>query len=289
VRLAFLTDAVADIEKAASLSFDGVELLASAFGDAYKGDFDPAAIDQALQLSEEHGVAITALAYYDLAFSPAPCDVIGGYEKVFDLANRLGVQTVASMSGFDSSLDWEGNLRLFGERFRSICQRAEAQGLRLALENWMGFGGRLPFKPVNMGGSPDTWDAWFNLVPSEALGLEFDPSHLYWQGIDHIRALREFGHRVYHVHAKDTEMLPERRYRSGINGDFYRFRVPGYGAIDWLEFVSVLEEIGYAGGIAIEQEDPVYRDEKFTEGLVRGWQVLYPLIHPAARRPLRDG
>jgi sugar phosphate isomerase/epimerase len=123
----------------------------------------------------------------------------------------------------------------------------------------------------------------FSAVPSKALGLEFDPSHLHWQGIDYIRALYEFKDRIYHVHAKDTEMLPERRYRGGINGDYFRFRIPGYGEITWPRLISALDEIGYSGDIAIEHEDPVYWNERFDEGLDRGWQVLYPLIHPQNR------
>ncbi len=98
-----------------------------------------------------------------------------------------------------------------------------------------------------------------------------------------MRALREYKDRVYHVHAKDTEMLPERRYRGGVNSDYFRFRIPGYGEINWAAFISALDEFGYDGGMAIEHEDPVYSGEKFDEGLVRGWQVLYPLTHPTSR------
>ena len=77
-----------------------------------------------------------------------------------------------------------------------------------------------------------------------------------------MRALYEYRDRVYHVHAKDTEMLPERRYRNGVNANCYRFRIPGYGEIDWAQFVSALDEIGYDGGVVIEHEDMVYWDEK---------------------------
>jgi sugar phosphate isomerase/epimerase len=283
MKLGFLTPRVADIEKAARLGFEGVELAAGAFGDAAAGDLDTAMIDEAKRLTEQHGVAITALAYYDMAFRPMAAETItSAYERVFDAAEALGVQVIASMSGFDPDRDWEGNVRLFAERFSPVAERAEARGLRIAFENWMGFGGRLPFRPVNMGGAPDTWDAWFAAVPSPALGIEFDPSHLYWQGIDHIRALREYAGRVYHVHAKDTEMLPERRYRGGVNGDYFRFRIPGYGEIDWTAFISTLNELGYEDGVAIEHEDPVYSGERFDEGLVCGWQTLQPLIRPGA-------
>lgn len=286
MQLGFLTRNMTDIEKAARLGFDGIELYANAFGDPATGTLDTCKVAEARQFAERHQVEITALAYYDLAFdatafnAAGPERVMVAYERVFEAAERLGVSTIASMSGFDSNRDWAGNTQLFAERFGPVAERAEARGLRIAFEPWMGFGGHLPFKPINMGGSPDTWDTWFGVVPSKALGLEFDPSHLYWQGIDHMRALREYKDRIFHVHAKDTEMLPERRYRGGINGSYFRFRIPGYGGINWTEFISGLQEIGYDGGVAIEHEDDVYSGNRFDEGLVRGRDVLFPLIHP---------
>lgn len=281
MKFGFLTANITDIEKAARLGFNGIELNVTAFGNVEAGTLDRTAIERARGLCETHNITITALAYYDLAFHPPAADrVTAAYEHVFDVAAALDVQTIASMGGFDSDRDWKGNLALFAERFAPIARGAEKRGMRIAFENWMGIGGHLPFKPRNLGGSPDTWDAIFSAVPSAALGIEFDPSHLYWQGIDHIRALREYKDRVYHVHAKDTEMLPERRYRGGVNGDFFRFRIPGYGAINWTEFISTLNEIGYDGGLAIEHEDPVYSGKRFDEGLIRGWQTLHPLIYP---------
>jgi sugar phosphate isomerase/epimerase len=283
MQLGFLTQQIDDIAKAARLGFDAVELNVRSFGNPTEQALDAERVQQVRRLCERHGIAISALAYYDMAFQPpAETAIQRGYERVFDTADALGVQVITSMSGFDPNRDWNGNLQLFADRFGPVAKMAEQRGVRVAFENWMGFSGHLPFKPLNMGGSPDTWDAWFNAVPSWAIGIEFDPSHLYWQGIDHLRALREYKDRVYHVHAKDTEMLPERRYRGGVNGDYFRFRIPGYGEINWPAFISVLDEIGYRGGIAIEHEDPIYSGEHFDEGLVRGWQVLNPLIHPTA-------
>jgi sugar phosphate isomerase/epimerase len=282
MKLSFLTGTINDLEKAARLGFDGIELQATAFGNIAIQKPDKVAIDHARQLVEQHKVDITAIAYYGLAFGhfETEADIQRAYEHVFDIAEALGVRVIASMSGFDAGRDWQSNLQLFADRFGPIAEMAARRGLLIALENWMSVSGHLPFKPINFGGSPDTWDALFKAVPEKALGLEFDPSHLYWQGIDHIRALREFRDRVHHVHAKDTEMLPERRYRGGINGDYFRFRIPGYGEINWPQFISTLDEIGYTGNMAIEHEDPIYCDERFDEGLVRGWQVLNPLLHP---------
>jgi sugar phosphate isomerase/epimerase len=281
MRLGFLTGSVDDIEKAARFGFDGIELQHGAFGRVAEGEADDGAIERAQQLCRKHGVEITAIAYYGVAGSKAaPDEVLKRYSNVFDLVESLGVTTIASMSGFDADRDWDGNLQLFADRFGPVAEEAERRGLRIAFENWMGFGGRPPFRPVNGGGSPDTWDSWFRLVPSKALGLEFDPSHLYWQGIDHMRALHEFKDRVYHVHAKDTEMLPEMRYRYGASTNTFRFRIPGYGEINWAQFITALVEIGYDGGVAIEHEDPIFWNEKFDEGLVRGQHVLHPLVHP---------
>ncbi|MGI8907552.1 MAG: sugar phosphate isomerase/epimerase family protein [Candidatus Sumerlaeaceae bacterium] len=279
MKLGFLTADFRDIEKAARLQFRGIEINTAAFGDATKDALDMDRLNQARAMSQKHGVEITALAYYRCATTPADVKLAPvEYARVFEAAAALGVTTIATLSGFDSNLDWDGNVQFFADRFGPVAALAEERGMRLAFENWMGFGGSLPFKPVNMGGAPDTWDAWFSAVPSRALGLEFDPSHLYWQGIDHMRALREYADRVYHVHAKDTEMLPERRYRGGVNGNYYRFRIPGYGEINWPQFISGLDEIGYRGGVAIEHEDTVYWKERYDEGLVRGWQTLNPLI-----------
>jgi sugar phosphate isomerase/epimerase len=281
MQLGFLTQEIRDIAKASQLGFDAIELNVRAFGDPASQTLDPSRIADARELSTKYGIPISALAYYDMAFQPpAEAQVRSAYELVFDAAAQLKVQTITSMSGFDAGRDWNGNVQLFAERFGPVAELAEQCGVRVAFENWMGFWGQLPFKPRNMGGAPDTWDAWFRAVPSQALGIEFDPSHLYWQGIDYLRALREYKDHIYHVHAKDTEMLPERRYRGGVNGDYFRFRIPGYGAIDWVAFISALDEIGYTGGVAIEHEDPIYSGERFDEGLIRGWQVLHPLIHP---------
>jgi sugar phosphate isomerase/epimerase len=283
MRLGFLSGKISDVEKAARLGFDGIELDAGAFGPMTSDGPDLAAVAEARRLCEEHGVEITALAYYGMAGHPAQGDVIATYDRVFALAEALGVRTVASMSGFDPDRDWDGNLQLFADRFGPVAEHAERRGLRIAFENWMGFGGALPFRPVNMGGAPDTWDAWFRLVPSPAIGIEFDPSHLYWQGIDPVRALLEFGDRVYHFHAKDTELLPEQRYRGGVNANAFRFRIPGYGEIDWPRLLSALVEVGYRDGVAIEHEDPVFWGERFDEGLARGRQVLHPLLQPFSR------
>ena len=93
-------------------------------------------------------------------------------------------------------------------------------------------------------------------------GLQFDPSHLVWQFMDPVQAAREFVDKIYDVHLKDTEILWHVVRRGGIqpvnNARWWRFRVPGYGSVDWKGFFSVLAEAGYTGAMNIENEDKFY-------------------------------
>jgi len=98
------------------------------------------------------------------------------------------------------------------------------------------------------------------------VGANFDPSHLFWQGIDPIRALRVLKSCIFHVHAKDTKVDEINTARNGVldtkhyGNELQRawiFRTVGYGhgAEFWTEFVSNLRMIGYEGVLSIEHED----------------------------------
>ena len=61
----------------------------------------------------------------------------------------------------------------------------------------------------NLAHNPELWDLLFDAVPSPALGLSFDPSHLVWLHIPNIPdVIRAYGSRIYHFDGKDTEILP---------------------------------------------------------------------------------
>jgi sugar phosphate isomerase/epimerase len=118
----------------------------------------------------------------------------------------------------------------------------------------------------------------------DAVGANFDPSHLWWQGIDPIAAVRELGAEgaLYHVHAKDTRIDP---YNSGRNGNLdtksygdilgrsWVFRSVGYGhdTAWWKDFVSNLRMVGYDYVLSIEHEDGLMSP---IEGLRKAVSVL---------------
>jgi len=153
------------------------------------------------------------------------------------------------------------------------------------MESWLQFG-----LPGNFAYSPELWSALFNEVPAENFGLNFDPSHLYWLGIDYIQAVKYYSKKIFHAHAKDTEIIPEGKFRYGIFGrqidpqpwksGWWRYRIPGLGEIDWQKFISTLQEYGYDYVLSIEHEDPVWEgtEEKVKSGLQMGLKHLRQFI-----------
>jgi len=132
------------------------------------------------------------------------------------------------------------------------------------------------------------WEALFKAFgDSPYVGLQFDPSHLVWQFMDPIQAARDFASKIYDVHLKDTEILWHVVKQSGIapidNIRWWRFRIPGYGSMDWKAFFTVLEEVGYTGAMNIENEDgffsPSYdQDGNFTESFKRGFHTAHEYL-----------
>lgn len=155
--------------------------------------------------------------------------------------------------------------QLWAEAFPPLVAAAESHGLSFAME---GYPGGAPHYPT-VGYTPEVLRAMFAHVPSPALGLCYDPSHLVRLGIDYMRFLDEFGDRVRHCHGKDTEILPEGRYlygtlptvldkAPGFSDGSWRYCVPGDGEVDWARVGFRLQTVGYQGAVSIELEDARY-------------------------------
>jgi sugar phosphate isomerase/epimerase len=94
------------------------------------------------------------------------------------------------------------------------------------------------------------------------LGLNFDPSHLVWQGIEPHLFIREFADRIYHVHMKDVAVTLDGK--AGILGSFlsfgdvrrgWNFRSLGHGDVNFEDIIRELNTIGYTGPLSVEWED----------------------------------
>ncbi len=179
------------------------------------------------------------------------------------------------------------SLGLFEKSYPEVIAYAEEQDVHLAIEPYPGGG---PYYP-NLGCTPETLRVIFEIAPSPNLGICFDPSHFIRIGVDYQRLLMEFGDRVRHVHAKDTELLTDGLYKYGTLGQslgrryghgegWWRYCIPGWGAADWRWIVARLEEIGYDGPLAIELEDDRFMEtaELNKEGILAAKDFLEGIL-----------
>ncbi|MDR1465811.1 MAG: sugar phosphate isomerase/epimerase [Oscillospiraceae bacterium] len=120
----------------------------------------------------------------------------------------------------------------------------------------------------------------------EEIGANFDPSHLVWQGIDPVTAIRSLGDAIFHFHAKDTKIDPANTARTGVldtksYGDVLHrswvFRSVGYGgdAAYWKDIISALRVIGYDYAVSIEHEDSLMSQ---NEGLRKAVALLKDVL-----------
>lgn len=240
------------------------------------------AMGELRRCATECGIEISCLSYFANMLDPdeaARMERLKTLEKVVEAAALLDVDNVSCFAGRNPQNGIEQNLDQLQEVFGDLVQRASDKGVRMAIENFPALLVTERDDPIigNIAYSPVMWRAIFRRIP--ALGLNLDPSHLVWLGIDYLAAVREFAGHIYHVHAKDTEILDPVLADAGILSQeprWWRYRLPGFGSIDWARFLSALVEGGYDGAISIEHEDPVFsgEEEKVREGLLRTKRFL---------------
>jgi sugar phosphate isomerase/epimerase len=228
----------------------------------------------------EHGIGITSVAIYGGTIETDYDLALSTYRQAIELTRALGCNVVSGMTGRDNTLTVDENLPVFKRYFEPIASMAADQGVRIALENWPGgILGHGPYRWTNLATTPELWAKLFETVPNPALGLEYDPSHLVWQQIDHLRAIRDFSDRIHHIHAKDIVIDEEKLGSMGVHGrGWWRFVIPGLGQIDWQALFDTLAEVGYAGDMAVEHEDNAYTGDRRDEGLAIGVKSLRPLV-----------
>lgn len=269
MKLGYLTAFSEDeLKLASSIGFDGLEVHAKTIEDPSK----------AKDLAAKYGITITALAHYDASNKPAS-ERIPAYKAVAEKCAVMGVGCIATLTGGDPEKGLEDNVAQWAETFKEVARIGEDKGVNIAFENWPGLRGFPPVKSSTFGFHPKAWEMMFNAVDSPVLGLEFDPSHLVWQSIDYLAAVKRFGPRIHHVHLKDTEIMDDVLAEGGFfMPGWWRYRIPGFGVINWAEFISALKEAGFDGGAAIEHEDPIFSGPRRAEGLKLGYNHLRPLI-----------
>ena len=246
----------------------------------------------------EYGASLCALSCHGNALHPDPARARAAREasrKTILLAEKLGVPTVVDFSGcpggspadttpnwvtcawppdYQEILTWQWE-QAVAPHWREHAQFAADHGVRIAIEMHPGF---VVYSPETL--------LRLRQIAGPAVGANLDPSHLFWQSIDPIAAIRVLGDAIHHVHAKDTQLYPANLPRTGVldtqpytaertRGWLFRTVGYGHGAEWWKEFVSTLRMYGYDGPISIEHEDSLLSAE---EGLNKATQFLNSIL-----------
>ncbi|MCU1475340.1 MAG: Xylose isomerase domain protein barrel [Subtercola sp.] len=231
------------------------------------------------------GLTISALAYYPNPLDPDPDVSRASFEHlrhVVRAAELLGVPVVGTFAGRDKNRSLDENFDTFAAVWPDMVHFAGDHGVKIAIENcpmifsadeWPG--------GTNIAYSPANWRRMFEIIPDDNFGLNFDPSHLVWQFIDIPRAVREFGERIFHVHAKDLEVRTEGLFEQGVMSAGVGWQVPrlcGLGQIDWGAFFGALYSVGYDYVASIEHEDRAF--EGSVETVQRGFAIAHDTLRP---------
>jgi sugar phosphate isomerase/epimerase len=233
------------------------------------------------------GLSISGLGYYPNPLHPDAAhrdEVIGHLRNVITAAEKMDVPLVNTFVGGDAAknLDdnWQDALRIWPD----IVAFATDHGRRITFENcpmlfsydeWPG--------GHNIATTPVMWRRILGQWP-DAVGLNFDPSHLVLQMIDIQRFLKEFAPHVLHFQAKDLMIDRDGLYERGIlsMGMGWQIpRIPGLGEVDWTVVFGELYRAGYEGDCIIEHEDRRFEgsDDKVKQGFLIARDVLRPYCH----------
>lgn len=294
------------LDTAAQLGFETIELPVDAASPFV--DLDACLLDGGESLAEQvrgAGLAISALSNHhegQLLLGPHGEDTDGiatgspdqkarhAHERLVrsaELARRIGVDQVLAFTGCEDYSRWfpwplpDGYERMAGtfrERLLPVLDAYGDRGVTLSLE----------CHPRQFAYNLETAQWAVELVDGhESLTFNLDPANLLLAGMDPVEFVAAMGPRIRHVHAKDGQLVRRNAGRSGLlaHGDWarpdrgFRFRVPGWGDLDWRELITELQMVRYDGVLSVEHEDPTMDR---IEGLQQAVAHLGPIL---LRRP----
>jgi sugar phosphate isomerase/epimerase len=246
----------------------------------------------------DSGFSISALSCHGNPLHPNADIAKGFIETSRDtilLAEKLGVGVVIDFSGcpgaspndkypnwitcpwppdFLEALDWQWNERVL-PYWTKHAKFAADHGVNIAIEMHPGF---VCYSPETM--------LRLREACGRNIGVNYDPSHMFWQSIDPIKAIRVLGDSIFHVHAKDTQIYDSNLPRTGVldtkkytdeRNRSWIFRTVGYGHAFgwWKEFISTLRMYGYDHVLSIEHEDSLMSAD---EGLTKAAAFLNSIV-----------
>ena len=284
----------------------GVEAVEIGTG-AYPGNAhcDPAALlksDRKLRAFRDavsrRGLVISALSCHGNPLHPQARIARAHHDtfmRTIELAKQLDVETVITFSGcppgderaaqpnwivspwppeFSAMLEWQWKERVT-PYWKQTARACRSAGVKVAIE----------MHPNFVVYNPETMMRLRALAPN-VIGCNFDPSHMFWQGVDVVSAIRTLGDSIYHVHAKDCRLdaanvakngvLDAKKYTRELERSWI-FRTVGYGndTLVWKDIVSNLRLVGYDHVLSIEHEDSLMSGD---EGLRKAIAFLKDVV-----------
>ena len=222
-----------------------------------------------LDYAKEKGVEISSLAYYPNTMDAdleKRSQAVEHLKTLIKASKKLGIGMVTTFIGRDQRKTVEENLELVKEIWPPIIELAEKEDVKVAIENCpMLFGADQWPGGQNLMTTPAIWKKVFEILNSDYLGINYDPSHFVWQMIDYIKPIYEFKDKIFHVHYKDIKVYEDKLNQVGIMAyplDFMSPKLPGLGDVDWGKYVSAQTDIGYDGYTCIEVEDKAFEGSK---------------------------
>ena len=259
---------------------------------------DDAKLEEFKALLKKYDVQISALSCHGNPVHPNK-EIAADYDKnirnAILLAEKLGLHQINTFSGcpgdwegakypnwvtcpwpddFLAILEWQWNSVLI-PYWKKTAEFCRTHGVRVAFEMHPGF---CVYNPETL--------LKLRAAVGDVIGANFDPSHLIWQGMDPVAAIRELTGAIYHVHAKDTKVDKYNTAKNGVldtkhyGDEIHRawvFRTVGYGNGEtyWRDLVSNLRLCGYDRVLSIEHEDSVM---SIDEGLRKAVTFLKPIV-----------
>ncbi len=233
-----------------------------------------------MNYAKERGVAISSLGYYPNPMDPnkEAADVaVAHLMTLIDLSAQMGVNMVTTFIGKDKTKTVEENLELYQQVWTPIVRHAEEKKVRIGIENCPMYYTRDEWPGGNnLASTPYIWRRMFELIPSDYLGLNYDPSHPYLIQADYIKPLYEFKDKIFHIHFKDIKIYREKLDEYGAFSYpalWHSPKLPGLGGVNFAAFCSALNDIRYTGPACIEVEDKAF--EASVEDVKKGIEQSY--------------
>lgn len=173
------------------------------------------------------------------------CPVVNGF---------TGIANFGRYFPFPNAAGWEEQEKAFVERFVPILDRFKEYGVKFAMEP----------HPNNIIYDIHTARRALKLLDGHpAFGYNLDPANLTYLGLKVENFIDVLGDRIFHVHAKDAEVVAHNVQMGGVlmHGDWqrldksFRFRIPGWGDVPWKKVITELAMVGYDYVLSYEHED----------------------------------